>query len=93
MYGYIMMLLIIFSIQSLDRGGAITGRPSGERQQQQQQEQQIRVEESPLPSGTSSASGDTGISIKQKILNSLNVGYAITGPPAAQTPNRYWPVF
>ena len=88
MYDYVIMLLIFYSIQNLDRGGAITGRPSGKQQQQQQ----IRVK-SPLPSGTSSASGDTSISIKQKILNSLNVGYAITGPPAAQTPNRYWPVF
>ena len=76
----------------LDRGGAITGQPSGRRQQQQQQQQQqqIRVENS-LPSGISSVSSDTSISIK--ILNSLNVGYAITGPPAAQTPNRYWLLF
>ena len=87
-YGYITILLVVCRIQSLDRGGAITGRPSGRQQQQQQQQQQARVA-SPLPSGASSASGDAGVSIKQKILNSLNVGYAITGPPAAQPSNRY----
>ena len=89
-YGYIIIYLIFCSIQSLDRGGAITGRPSGRQQQQQQQQQQQARVASPVPSGASSASGDAGVSIKQKILNSLNVGYAITGPPAAQPSNKYW---
>ena len=84
---YIQLTSFLYcSIQSLDRGGAITGRPSGRQQQQQQLQKRV---ESPLPSNTSSSvSGDTGTSIKKKILNTLNVGYAITGPPTTQPSNR-----
>ena len=77
-----MLWFFFCSIQSLDRGGAITGRPS------QKQQQQRRVD-SPVPS-SDTVSGDTdGTSIKKKILNSLNVGYAITGPPTVQPSSRY----
>ena len=83
-YRYIVFCVILFcSIQSLDRGGAITGRPSV-RQQQQLQLEPRRVN-SPVPGNTDPG----GASITQKILNSLNVGYAITGPPTVQTSNRY----
>ncbi|XP_065884487.1 uncharacterized protein [Dysidea avara] len=78
-------------LQSLDKGGAITGRSTVRQQQpqQQQQQQQQRVD-SPIPhtdSTTTTTSGGS-TSLGKRILNSLNVGGAITGPPVSQSSNR-----
>ena len=74
-----------FFVHSLDRGGAITGRPSPRQQEQ-------RRVDSPVPSNDNtepSVGSDSGGTSIKKILNSLNVGYAITGPPTVQPSSRY----
>jgi len=75
-------------LQSLDKGGAITGRASINKQQKQPPPQRQRVD-SPIPNSDASTTNSGGsTSLGKRILNSLNVGGAITGPPVSQSSNR-----
>jgi len=79
-----------FSIQSLDKGGAITGRATVKQPQQPPHPQQQHRVDSPVPNTTSTTfTSSGGSSLGKRILNSLNVGGAITGPPVSQSSNRY----